>query len=77
MDYALLVTLGLTALTGMLTLAFRETAALGSLLILHLASIAAFFITAPYGKFVHFLYRMLALVRYQIERDQSHPQVGH
>ena len=34
--------LGLTALTGLLTLLFRATPALGSLLVLHLALIAAF-----------------------------------
>lgn len=70
MDYTFLVVLGLTALTGMLTLLFRATPALGVLLVLHLASIAALFITAPYGKFVHFLYRSLALVRYHAEQIQ-------
>ncbi len=59
----------LTALTGMLTLIFRTTMALGTFLVLHLAAIAAFFITAPYGKFVHALYRSLALVRYYLERE--------
>jgi len=71
MDYTFLITLGLTALTGMLVLIFRATAALGSLLVLHLAMIAALFITAPYGKFVHFVYRSLALVRYYVERGQT------
>ena len=71
MDYTFLITLGLTALTGMLVLIFRTTTALGSLLVLHLALIAALFITAPYGKFVHFLYRSLALVRYYVEREHS------
>jgi citrate/tricarballylate utilization protein len=68
MDYAFLLILGFTALSGMLTLIFRATAALGSLLVLHLASIGALFITAPYGKFVHAIYRSLALVRYYAEQ---------
>jgi citrate/tricarballylate utilization protein len=72
MDYVFLVTLGLTALTGMLTLIFRETAAMGSVLVLHLACIAGLFISAPYGKFVHAIYRTLALIRYEIEQDQPH-----
>jgi citrate/tricarballylate utilization protein len=55
MDDSFLMTLGLVALTGMLTLIFRATPALGGLLVLHLALIAALFITAPYGKFVHAL----------------------
>ncbi len=69
MDYTFLILLGLAALTGLLTLLFRATVALGSLLVLHLAVIAALFITAPYGKFVHFLYRSAALVRYYSERQ--------
>jgi citrate/tricarballylate utilization protein len=69
MDYAFLILLGLSALSGMLTLIFRATAALGALLVLHLAAVAALFITAPYGKFVHALYRSLALVRYYVERE--------
>ena len=77
MDYVFLVTLCLTALTGMLTLVLRSTAAMGSLLVLHLACIAALFLTAPYGKFVHAVYRTLALVRYEIERRQPQQHVGH
>ena len=64
MDYTFLALLGLVALTGLLTLMFRATVAMGSLLVLHLALVAALFITAPYGKFVHAVYRTLALVRY-------------
>ena len=77
MDYVFLVTLGLTALTGMLTLILRETSAMGSILVLHLACIAALFISAPYGKFVHAVYRTLALVRYEVEQSQPHQHVGH
>ncbi|TCT21713.1 citrate/tricarballylate utilization protein [Melghiribacillus thermohalophilus] len=53
--------------TGMLLLIFRETAAMNSLLVIHLGSVAAFFFTAPYTKFVHFVYRYLALVNYANE----------
>jgi citrate/tricarballylate utilization protein len=77
MDYVFLVTLGLTALTGMLTLIFRATAAMGSMLVLHLALISALFVTAPYGKFVHFVYRSLALIRYEIEQRQPRQHFGH
>jgi citrate/tricarballylate utilization protein len=77
MDYAFLFFLGLVGITGMLTLIFRETAALGTVLILHLASIAALFVTAPYGKFVHFVYRSFALVRYQVEQEEAPPVGGH
>jgi citrate/tricarballylate utilization protein len=74
MDYAFLFFLGLVALTGMFTLALRDTTALGTTLLIHLASVAALFITAPYGKFVHVVYRTFALIRYQIE--QEHPAQG-
>ena len=77
MDYVFLVTLGLTALTGMLTLILRATPAMGSILVLHLACIAALFVSAPYGKFVHAVYRTLAVIRYEIERSQAHERVGH
>jgi citrate/tricarballylate utilization protein len=77
MDYVFLVTLGLTALTGMLTLILRGTSAMGSILVLHLACIAALFISAPYGKFVHAVYRTLALIRYEMEQSHPHGTVGH
>ena len=77
MDYVFLVTLCLTALTGMLTLIFRATAGMGSMLVLHLGFIAALFLTAPYGKFVHVVYRTLALIRYEIEQSQPRQHVGH
>jgi citrate/tricarballylate utilization protein len=77
MDYVFLVTLGMTAFTGMLALIFRASVAMGTLLVLHLALIAALFITAPYGKFVHFVYRSLALIRYELEQRHPRKHVGH
>jgi citrate/tricarballylate utilization protein len=41
---------------------------MGPLLALHLGVVFALFITMPYGKFVHGLYRFVALVRYARER---------
>jgi citrate/tricarballylate utilization protein len=74
LDYIFLTTLGLAALSGMLTLELRDTRAMGTMLATHLGLVAALLITAPYGKFVHFLYRSLALLRYRIEQDQLHRQ---
>ncbi len=68
MDTAFLAMLFLTSLSGMALLLLRETAAMGLLLALHLGLVFGFFITMPYGKFVHGLYRFLALVRYAKER---------
>lgn len=70
MDYLFLGILFLAACTGMFTLVLRDTAALGSLLVLHLALVASLFITAPYGKFVHALYRPLALIKFHAETQR-------
>ncbi|MFK4489272.1 tricarballylate utilization 4Fe-4S protein TcuB [Bradyrhizobium sp. USDA 336] len=68
MDVGFIAMLFLTGLTGMLLLVLRETSAMGPLLALHLGAVFALFITMPYGKFVHGLYRFAALVRYAQER---------
>jgi len=64
MDLAFIVMLLLTSLTGLGLLFARETAWMGPLLSAHLGIVLALFITMPYGKFVHGIYRFLALVRY-------------
>jgi citrate/tricarballylate utilization protein len=66
----------LTGLTGMALLLLRETSAMGPLLALHLGVVFALFLTLPYGKFVHGLYRFLALVRYARERRMA-GQIGN
>jgi len=68
MDVAFLLLLSLTSMSGLLLLALRDTAAMGILLVIHLAVVAGLFITLPYGKFAHVVYRYAALVRYAIER---------
>jgi citrate/tricarballylate utilization protein len=60
----------LTGLTGMALLLWRDTPAMGPLLALHLGVVFSLFITMPYGKFVHGIYRYVALVRYARERRQ-------
>ncbi len=68
MDSAFTLMLFLTGTTGLALLLWRETSAMGPLLALHLGVVFALFITLPYGKFVHGLYRYAALVRYARER---------
>ena len=70
MDYAFLASLFLISLTGMLLLALRETVAMGLLLAVHLGFVLAFFVTLPYSKFVHAIYRFAALLRFAIERPE-------
>jgi citrate/tricarballylate utilization protein len=70
-DYALLTSLDLVAITGFLILGLRTTSLLGVTLAVHLASVGVLFLTMPYGKFVHFGYRYLALVQNALESHQS------
>jgi citrate/tricarballylate utilization protein len=71
MDTAFLHMLSLTSLTGFALLIFRDTAAMGMLLALHLGVVLGLFLSLPYGKFVHGLYRFLALVKYASERKSG------
>ena len=68
MDTAFIAMLFLTSLTGFLVLVLRDTGAMGLLLAIHLGVVFALFVSLPYGKFVHGLYRFLALVKYAGER---------
>ena len=69
-DVAFLAMLILTSLTGFALLFLRSTSAMGLLLALHLGLVLALFLTLPYGKFVHGLYRYLALSRYAQDRRE-------
>jgi citrate/tricarballylate utilization protein len=71
MDYAFLALLFLISLTGLLLLIMRETAAMGILLLIHLGFVFSFFVTLPYGKFVHGIYRFAALVVFHSEQQQD------
>jgi citrate/tricarballylate utilization protein len=61
-DYGLLVALEALAGTGILTLLLRTTSAFSLILIIHLTTIVICIAVAPYTKFVHFIYRFLAIV---------------
>jgi len=63
-----IVLLWLTSVTGLALLAWRETSAMSMLLVIHLAVVLALFLTMPYGKFVHGMYRLAALDRNARER---------
>ena len=71
MDVGFLVLLLVVATTGLLLLALRESAAMGVLLALHLGAVLAFFVMIPYGKFVHAVYRLVALVHFHRESSRS------
>jgi citrate/tricarballylate utilization protein len=62
MDVAFLAMLFLTSLSGFLLLLLRESSAMGVLLAAHLGIVMGLFLTMPYGKFVHGIYRFGALL---------------
>jgi citrate/tricarballylate utilization protein len=67
LDWLFLLSLDIVSITGMLLLVLRETPAMGALLVVHLATVLALYVSAPYGKFAHFVYRSVALVQNRIE----------
>jgi citrate/tricarballylate utilization protein len=67
LDGSFLVLLLLTAASGLLLLGLRERGAMGTLLLVHLGLVLALFVTLPYGKFVHGIYRALALAQHARE----------
>ncbi|ANC91864.1 signal transduction protein [Azospirillum humicireducens] len=68
-DYALLLLLFLTAVSGFALLALRGTAAMGPMLLIHLGIVLGLFATLPYGKFLHAPFRVAALLRAAMERQ--------
>ena len=69
-DRGFIVLLFATSVTGLALLALRDTGAMGLYLALHLGCVLALFLTLPYGKFAHAVYRVAALLKYQVERRQ-------
>jgi citrate/tricarballylate utilization protein len=67
LDESFIGLLLLTSLTGLALLVLRHGAAMGALLIVHLAAVLALFLTLPYGKFVHGIYRTAALLKHAME----------
>jgi len=76
MDVAFIALLFLTSLTGLALLALRETTWMASMLIVHLGAVMALFVSLPYGKFVHGIYRGAALVKYALERRRPGLNLG-
>jgi citrate/tricarballylate utilization protein len=68
LDDAFIALLLVTSLSGLLLLTMRESPAMPALLVIHLGAVLALFLTLPYGKFVHGLYRAAALVKHASDR---------
>ena len=71
LDLTLTTSLWLIALTGLVLMVLRETNAMPALLIIHLGFVFGFFITMPYSKMVHGLFRFFSLVLFYSESENS------
>ena len=70
MDLGFISLLFLTSLTGLGLWFARGHAGQTVWLAVHLGVVMALFVTLPYGKFAHGVFRCAALLKYQIERRQ-------
>jgi citrate/tricarballylate utilization protein len=73
MDVAFVSLLFIVAASGLALALARSTAAMPLLLCLHLGSVMAFFLTMPYGKFAHGVYRLAALLKWAVEKRLANP----
>ena len=77
MDRGFIALLLLTSVTGLALLAWRDTGFMALLLAVHLGVVMALFLTLPYGKFAHGIFRSAALLKFAIEkRLPSRLQLG-
>lgn len=67
MDASFIVMLLMTSVTGLLLLLLRGATMMPALLVVHLGFVLGLFVTLPYGKFVHGLYRTAALMKFSSE----------
>jgi len=76
-DRGFIALLLLAAATGLALMLARHSAALPALLCLHLGAVMALFLTMPYGKFAHAIYRGAALLKWAVEpRQPGRPQLS-
>lgn len=68
MDRGFIVLLLLVSATGLALLALRDTRFMALWLAIHLGTVMALFLTLPYGKFAHGIFRSAALLKYAIEK---------
>jgi citrate/tricarballylate utilization protein len=66
-DFALLSSLLLLAVSGLLTLLLRSTPLFLTVLVIHLVAVLTCFAVAPYSKFMHFVYRLLSIYKFRLD----------
>ena len=70
MDRGFIALLFFISVTGLALMLSKNTAAMPILLALHLGMVMALFLTLPYGKFAHGIFRTAALLRVAVEKRQ-------
>ena len=73
MDRAFIALLLLVSLSGLALLVWRDSSWMPLLLAVHLGFVMGFFVTLPYGKFAHGIFRSAALLKYAIEKRRPNP----
>ena len=73
MDLGFIALLFLVSLTGLALWLFRSTPAMALLLCAHLGAVMGLFLTLPYGKFAHGIFRTASLLRHATEKRQPNP----
>lgn len=76
MDVSFLALLLLTSISGLLLMLVKDTQWVGLVLNLHLGIVMTFFLSMPYGKFIHGFYRLIALVVFAIEKEKHQAIAG-
>jgi citrate/tricarballylate utilization protein len=69
LDISFIAMLFLTSATGLLLLVLRGSPLMPALLVGHLGFVLALFVMLPYGKFIHGIHRMTALVMFANETE--------
>ncbi len=70
MDRGFIALLFFISVTGLALMLSKNTAAMPFLLAVHLGMVMALFLTLPYGKFAHGIFRTAALLRFAVEKRQ-------
>ena len=70
MDRGFIALLFLISVTGIALMLAKNSVAMPSLLALHLGLVMALFLTLPYGKFAHGIFRTASLLRFAVEKRQ-------
>ncbi|MBN8972684.1 MAG: tricarballylate utilization 4Fe-4S protein TcuB [Rhizobiales bacterium] len=68
MDRGFIMLLLLVSVTGFALLLLRDTRFMALWLAIHLGTVMALFLTLPYGKFAHGIFRSAALLKFNIEK---------